>query len=144
VRREVILKCKAKTRKQVGSKLDKGFNYRKEIAMKKVLLTGAVLTVLGLLLAFTIPALAHGLGSDEATSTNNEAWEDMYEACQNGDWAAMTEAAGQFQSEDYDNMPYYENYNSMPDENGETSSEGWSGTGNHMGGGMMGGGMMGW
>jgi len=123
--------------------LNDRINSRKEIVMKKIILIGSTLIVLGLFATWAIPALAHGSTGGATTSTNNEAWEDMYQACQNGDWEAMGEAARDFHGEGYD-MPYHEDYNGMTDEDGETSGESWDEMGSHTGGGMMGGGMMGW
>jgi len=110
--------------------------------MKRIILIGSTLIVLGLLAAWSIPALAHGLGTGQTTSNNDKAWENMYEACQNGDWEAMAEAAREVHGEDFGNMPYHEDYSGNPDENGGTYSESRNEMGNHMGGGMMGGGMM--
>ena len=107
--------------------------------MKRILLIGSVLAVMGLLIALALPALAHGPANGTTTSTQGQAWEDMYDACQNGDWEAMEEAARQMHSEDYDGMPCHEEYDGTTGEESETSGSGWSGTGgSHMGGGMMG------
>ena len=54
----------------------------------------------------------------------------MHEACESGDWEAMTEAAEEVHGEDLDYMPYH-------DENDYASANRWGGMGGHMGGGMM-------
>lgn len=80
--------------------------------MKRILLVGLVVASLGLLAAgFAIPAFAHGPGGGEAAPADQDAWEAMYEACVNGDWEAMAEAAEEAHGD---------------------------GMGGHMGGGMMG------
>ncbi len=86
--------------------------------MKRILMIGLVVTTLGLLIAgFVTPLLAHGSDDGQA---NEEAWEAMHEACENGDWEAMAEAAEAVHGEDGGMMG-----------------------GGMMGSGMMGGGMMG-
>lgn len=91
--------------------------------MKKILVVGLVIVTLSLLASLAIPALAHGPGDGDAVTTNGEAWEAMHEACENGDWEAMAEAAEEAHGE-------------------------WGGMGGHMGGhmggGMMGSGVMSW
>ena len=99
--------------------------------MKKFLLIGSIVLVLGLLIAgFTTPIFAHG-PDDGTTPASEEAWEAMHEACESGDWEAMTEAAEKVHGEDYDHMPYH-------DEDDYASPNHWGGMGGHMGGGMMG------
>ncbi len=84
--------------------------------MKKLLLIGSIVLILGLLIAgFTTPIFAHGPDDGGATPADEEAWEAMHEACENGDWEAMAEAAEEVHGEDFGYM------------------------GGHMGGGMMGG-----
>ncbi len=95
--------------------------------MKKLLLIGSIVLVLGFLIVGSTTAIfAHG--PDDAT-LNEGAWEAMHEACENGDWEAMAAAAEKAHGEDFGHMSY------------------GGGMGGHMGGGMMGGGwggMMGW
>ena len=96
--------------------------------MKKLLLIGSIMLVVGLLIVgFATPIFAHGPGDGGATLENEEAWEAMHEACANGDWEAMAEAAEEVYGED---MPHY----------GEDDydHQRWGGWGGHMGGGMMG------
>ncbi len=100
--------------------------------MKKLILIGSIVAVLGLLIAgFTTPIFAHGTDDGGAAPDNDTAWEAMHEACESGDWEAMAEAAGEAHGEDFDYMPYHDGY---------TADDGWGG----MGGGHMGRGMMGW
>lgn len=107
--------------------------------MKRFLVIGLVVLVVGLLVAgFTLPTLAHG-PEDEDAPVNQEAWEAMHEACENGDWQAMAEAAEEAHGADVDYMPGY-------NENGYESANGWGNMGGGMmgnGWGSMGGGMMG-
>ena len=100
--------------------------------MKKLLLIGSIVLVLGLLIVgFTTPMFAHGPDDGEATPANEEAWEAMHEACESGDWEAMSEAAEEAHGEDFDYMPCH-------DENEYAPANRWGGMmGGHMGGGMM-------
>ncbi len=99
--------------------------------MKKFLLIGSIVLVLGLLvIGSTTSIFAHGPNDDGATPANEEAWEAMHEACESGDWEAMAEAAEEAHGEDYD-MPYH-------DEDDYAPANRWGGMGGHMGGGMMG------
>ena len=90
--------------------------------MKKLLLIGSIVLVLGLLVVgFSTSIFAHGPDDGEATAADEGAWEAMHEACENGDWEAMHEAAEEVHGEDFDHMSY------------------GGGMGGHMGRGMMGG-----
>ncbi len=52
--------------------------------MKRFLLIGLIVTALGVLVAgFTTPIFAHDPGG--------EVWEEMHQACENGDYEAMDE-----------------------------------------------------
>ncbi len=105
--------------------------------MKKSLLIGSIMLVLGLLIAgFIAPVLAHGPDDGRATPASGEAWEAMHEACESGDWEAMAEAAKEVHGEDFDDMPCH-------DED-DYALNGGGGMGGHMDSGMMGRGMMGW
>jgi hypothetical protein len=98
--------------------------------VKKLLLIGSIILVLGLLMAgFNTPIFANDPGDGGATPVDEGTWEAMHEACESGDWEAMTEAAGEAHGEDPGDMPCH-------DEDGYTSSR-WGGMGGHMGGGMM-------
>jgi len=94
--------------------------------MKKLLLIGSVVLVLGLLIAgFTTPIFAHG-PDDGATPANEEAWEAMHEACEDGDWEAMTEAAEEVHGENLDYMPCH-------DEDDYAPANRWGGMDGHLG-----------
>jgi hypothetical protein len=98
--------------------------------MKKLLI-GSIIVVLGLLIAgFATPIFAHGPDGDGATSSDDEVWEAMHEACESGDWEAMAEAAEEVHGDSFEYMPCH-------DEDDHTDH--WrGGMGGHMGGGMMG------
>ncbi len=102
--------------------------------MKKYLLIGSVLAILSLLtVVFAIPILAHGPEDGETAPADQETWGAMHEACEDGDWEAMAEAAEEVHGKDFSSMPCH-------DEGYSSSGEGWRGMGGHMGSGMMGGG----
>jgi hypothetical protein len=99
--------------------------------MKKLLLIGSMVLVLGLLMVgFTTPIFAHGPGNGGTTPVDEEAWEAMHEACESGDWEAMAEAAEEVHGDDFEYMPYH-----REDAYGPSW---WGGMGGHMGRGMMG------
>ncbi len=111
--------------------------------MKKLLLIGSMVLVLGLLIAgFTAPVLAHGPDDGGATPANGGTWEAMHEACESGDWEAMAEAAEEVHGEDFDDMPCHDEDDYAP--NGGGGMGGHMGSSGMMGSGMMGSGMMGW
>ena len=99
--------------------------------MKRYLVVGLVILVVGALVTiFALPILAHE-PADEDASVNQETWEAMHEACEEGDWEAMTEAAEEAHGANLDNMPCHD---------GDDAHAGsWSDMGSHMGSGMMGG-----
>jgi hypothetical protein len=100
--------------------------------MKKLLLIGSIVLVLGLLIAgLTAPIFAHGPDDGGATTADEETWETMHEACEDGDWEAMAEAAEELHGEDFDHMPCH-------DEDDHAPANHWGGMGGHMGRGMMG------
>ena len=96
--------------------------------MKKILILGSILLVLvAATIGFTSPLFAHNSSDSEITPADGESWEAMHEACSNGDWDTMAEAAEEFHGEGW--------YNHM--------SGGMWDNGNGMSG-HMNGGMMGW
>ena len=96
--------------------------------MKKILILGSILLVLvAAAIGFTSPLFAHNSSESEITPTDGKAWEAMHEACWNGDWEAMAEAAEESHGEGW--------HNHM---SGGTWDNGWHGMGGHMNGGMMG------
>ena len=65
--------------------------------MKKLLLIGSIVLVLGfLIISFTTPIFAHSPGNGGATPSNGETWEEMHRACENGDYEAMAEWHAQY------------------------------------------------
>ncbi len=100
--------------------------------MKKFLLIGSILLVLGLLIVgLATPIFAHSPDGIGATPADEAAWEAMYEACEEGDWEAMVKAAEEVHGEDFDAMPHH-------DETAYSHTNHWGSMGGHMGGGMMG------
>lgn len=102
---------------------------------KKILIVAsAALGVVLLALFLVVPALA----SDGDTPKNEESWQQMHEACENGNWQAMNDAMQKV----YGGTPPCHN---QDDETSPTPGQtNTFGRGGMMGGGMMGGGMMGW
>ena len=69
--------------------------------MKKLLMIGSIVLVLGLLIiGSTTTIFAHGPDDGGVTPADEEAWEAMHEACESGDWEAMAEAAEEAHGED--------------------------------------------
>ena len=100
--------------------------------MKKLLLIGAIVLVLGLLIAgSTTSIFAHSPDNGGATPADEEMWGTMHEACESGDWEAMVEAAEEAHGEDFDYMPCH-------DEDDYAPANRWGGMDGHMGRGMMG------
>ncbi len=100
--------------------------------MKKLLLIGSIVLVLGLLIAgIAAPIFAHDPDDGSITPTDEAAWEAMHEACESGDWEAMVEAAEEAHGEDFDYMPCH-------DEDDYAPANRWGGMDGHMGRGMMG------
>ncbi len=99
--------------------------------MKKFLLIGSILLVLGLLIVgLATPMFAHSPDGDGATPADEASWEAMHEACEEGDWEAMAEAAEEAHGDDFDDMPCH-------DENDYTSANHLGSMDGHMDGGMM-------
>jgi len=110
--------------------------------MKKILLVGLVVAGLAVV-GFAIPVFAHGPEGRETTSANQEAWEAMHEACENGDWESMAETAEEVHGEYFGYMPCHGEGYYAPDEGALMPYNRLDGMGSNMGGGMMGSGMMG-
>ncbi|OGO30788.1 MAG: hypothetical protein A2Z29_03805 [Chloroflexi bacterium RBG_16_56_11] len=107
--------------------------------MRKILLITGIIVVLGLLIGlWAVPALAEGPDDPVPPQVGQETWEKMHQACADGDWEAMAEAAEEaHQGLDY--APCHGDDN-QADVAGDQSFPGrWSGMGGHMQGGMMGG-----
>ena len=67
--------------------------------MKKVLIIGLTIVALSLLTVFAIPVFAHGPAEGDSEIPEQETWQTMHEACEEGDWEAMAEAAEGFHEE---------------------------------------------
>ncbi len=119
--------------------------------MKRNLSIGLMLVVLILAAIGAIPVFAHSPDDDSANPDGNGGqWAAMHEACEDGDWEAMAEAAEAAHGEDFDSMPGH-NYDGFEDENngltsrhgdmmgggfGGMTGSGWGGMGGHMGSGI--------
>ncbi len=67
--------------------------------INRFLLVGLVVAILGVLIAgFSYPIFAHGPDGGGATPSNGEAWEEMHQACENGDYEAMGEGHAEYHS----------------------------------------------
>ncbi len=105
--------------------------------MKKLLLIGSILLVLGLLIiSLATPIFADSSGGGGTTPAGEASWEAMHEACEQGNWEAMLKAAEEVHGEDFDAMPHH-------DETAYAHTNHWGSMGGQMDG-HMGGGMMGW
>ena len=89
--------------------------------MKKLLVIGSIVLVLGLLIGgSTTSIFAHVPEDGEATLANGVVWDTMHEACENGDWEAMAKAAEEAHGEDFGHMHSH-------DENSYAPADGWGG-----------------
>ena len=89
--------------------------------MKKLLLIGSIVLVLWLLIVGSTTSLfAHGPEDGGTTPANDEAWQAMHEACENGDWEAMAKSAEEAHGDDFGHMPYH-------DGNHHSSANDWDG-----------------
>lgn len=69
------------------------------IKINRFLLVGLVVAILGVLIAgFASPIFAHGSDDGRATMPDGEAWEEMHQACENGDYEAMDEEHNEYHS----------------------------------------------
>ncbi len=60
--------------------------------INRFLLVGLVMAILGVLIAgFAAPIFAHGPSGGRVTPSNGEAWDEMHQTCENGDYEAMVE-----------------------------------------------------
>lgn len=67
--------------------------------INRFLLVGLVVVILGVLIAgFASPIFAHGPDDGRATPPAGEVWEDMHQACENGDYEAMGEWHAEYHS----------------------------------------------
>ncbi len=110
----------------------------REVNMKRILLVGLIIVALSLAAGFAVPVFAHGPTEGDSGTPDQETWQSMHEACEEGDWQAMVEAA----EDVHEGLGYApcHGYDYPTSEDGSPNS--WGGVmGGHMGGG---GGMMGW
>ena len=106
--------------------------------MKRILLVGLGIAVLSLLAVFAIPVFANGPTEEDAETPDQETWQVMHEACEEGDWEAMVEAA----EEVHEDLGYAPCHGYLSEDGNQTGSNSWGGMmGSHMGGWS---GMMGW
>ena len=61
--------------------------------MKRILLIGLLVVALSLIAGFAVPAFAHGPAEGDSATPEQDTWWEMHEACEEGDWDAMVEAA---------------------------------------------------
>ena len=111
--------------------------------MKRILLVGLTIVVLSLLTVFTIPVFAHGPTEGDSGTPDQETWQAMHEACEDGDWDAMTEAAEEAHGEYSDDMPCHGYGYEDSEQDARVSPGGWGRMGDHMDGDMMHGGSSG-
>jgi L-aminopeptidase/D-esterase-like protein len=99
--------------------------------VKKILLVGLIVVAVGLAAGFAVPTLAQSPLERNSGTADQETWQAMHEACQEGDWDAGAEAA----QEVHEGLGYASchGYGYPASEEGNAGSQG----------GMMGGGMMG-
>ena len=106
--------------------------------MRGILITGLVIILVGALTVLAIPVLAHGQTEGDKGTVDQETWETMHEACEEGNWDAMVEAAEEVHEELGYAPCHGDDYQSSEDGNPNS----WGGMmGGHMGGSV---GMMGW
>ena len=106
--------------------------------MKRNLLIGLALAILAVGIA--VPVLALGAGDGEGSPAGQEPWDAMYDACADGDWETMTEAAEEAHGEYFDDMPCHGYGYEDSEQDARVSPGGWGRMGDHMDGGMMHGG----
>lgn len=106
--------------------------------MKTILVLGLV-AIMGLLaVGIAIPAFAESTDDAGTTSTTQNAWDKMREACQTGDWEVMTEICP---GKDFGNMPCLGGISDGSDDGNTQGTGDWQGgRACPMSGGMMGGG----
>jgi hypothetical protein len=106
--------------------------------MRRILLVGLIVAALSLTAGLTVPVFAHSPTEGDSETLDQETWQAMHDACEEGDWKAMVEAAEEVH-EDLGYAPCH-GYDYPASEDGSPNRWGAM-TGGHMGGW---GGMMGW
>ena len=67
--------------------------------INRFLLVGLVVVILGVLIAgFASPIFAHSPDGGRATLPDGEVWEEMHQACENGDYQAMVAGHAEYHS----------------------------------------------
>ncbi len=67
--------------------------------INRLLLVGLGVAILGVLIAgFASPIFAHGPDGGRTTPSNGGVWEEMHQACENGDYEAMGEWHAEYHS----------------------------------------------
>ncbi len=107
--------------------------------MRRTLVIVTVVTILSLGAVFTVPVFADNPTDGDTGTPDQETWQAMHEACEEGDWEAMAE---EFE-EVHEDLGYAACHSDEYPATGDTEQtfpNRWGGMGGHMGGGMMGGG----
>jgi len=113
--------------------------------MKKGMLFGLIIGIALMGAVYAIPALAHGpsTSSGGGNAADNpitgDVWDQMWDACQSGDWEAMNQIHSQFWGDE--TTAPAGNTNTAPN---QSSNSFWDEMHDYMGGGMMGGSGSGW
>ncbi len=107
--------------------------------MKRILVIGTVVAILSLGAAFAVPAFADSPTEGDSGTPDQQTWQAMHEACEDGDWQAMAETAEEVHKYLGD-APCHSDEYPATDDGGQTFPNRWGGMSGHMGGGMMGGG----
>ena len=106
--------------------------------MKRILLVGLIIVALSLAAGFAVPIFAHGPAEGDSGTPDQETWQSMHEACEEGDWQTMVEDA----EEVHEGLGYAPCHGDDYSTSEDGSPNSWGGMmGGPMGGG---GGMMGW
>ena len=110
--------------------------------MKKGMLIGLIVGIAVMAALFAIPALAQNPSDDagqDSPPINQgvpDTWQNMWNACQSGDWDAMADAAEEFHGSNYGVMPCYgwSGTDDAGDTDGQNQGSGswWQGMGNMM------------
>jgi len=112
--------------------------------MKKGMLFGLIIGIALMGALYAIPALAHGpsTSSSGGNAPDNpitgDIWDQMWDACQSGDWQAMNQIHSQFWGSETTTPG---NTNTAPN---HSSNSFWNEMNDYMGGGMVGGSGSGW
>ena len=109
--------------------------------MKRILVITTVVAILSLGAVFAVPVFANSPTEGDSGTPDEQTWQAMHEACEEGDWEAMAETA----EEVHENLGYASCHSGeypATDDSGQTFPNRWGGMGGHMGDGGGWGGMM--